>query len=155
MGHAERSYYIFKNFAKFTGKHLCWSHFLVKLQVLRPATSFRRDSSTGISLRILCNFSKNLNTELLLVTAPANSSLPTRVLSIDHSFFLFSFIFLLLFIDNCNYGSLFRMLLRQYASAIICRCTLEKMQISVSRSLGNFWVPRQISKASQELDWKM
>ena len=24
---------VLKNFARFTGKHLCWSHFLIKLQV--------------------------------------------------------------------------------------------------------------------------
>ena len=27
-----------KNFANFTGKHLCWSFFLIKLLTLRPAT---------------------------------------------------------------------------------------------------------------------
>ena len=28
-----------RNFAIFTGKHLCWSLFLIKLQASRPATS--------------------------------------------------------------------------------------------------------------------
>ena len=26
---------VFKNFARFTGKHLCWSHFLIKFQLSR------------------------------------------------------------------------------------------------------------------------
>ena len=29
---------VFKNFAKFTGKHLCWSHFLIKLHMCFPMT---------------------------------------------------------------------------------------------------------------------
>ena len=43
------------------------------------------------------------------MTAPADSSLTTKVLSIDDTFFflLFSFI-----IDNCNYGSLLRKCLK-------------------------------------------
>ena len=39
------------------------------------------------------------------MTAPADSSIPNKVLSIGHSFFIFSFCFV---IDNHNYGSLFR-----------------------------------------------
>ena len=31
-------------------KHLCWSHFLIKLQALRPATLLKRGSNTGVSL---------------------------------------------------------------------------------------------------------
>ena len=34
-----------KNFAIFTGKHLCWGLFLIKFQAFRPA----RDSNTGVS----------------------------------------------------------------------------------------------------------
>ena len=40
----------FKNFANFTGKHLCWSLFFTKLQVFRPATLLKRDSYTGVFL---------------------------------------------------------------------------------------------------------
>ena len=39
-----------KNFAKFKGKHLCWSLFLIKLQAIRPPTLFKRDSNTGAFL---------------------------------------------------------------------------------------------------------
>ena len=28
-----------ESFAKFTGKHLCWNHFLIKLQALRKPTT--------------------------------------------------------------------------------------------------------------------
>ena len=49
-----------RNVATFTEKHLCWSLFLIKLQVLWPATSFqprpKSDFSTIVSLRILWNF---------------------------------------------------------------------------------------------------
>ena len=38
---------VLKNFAIFTGKHLCWGLFLIKLQVSRPATLLKRDSNTG------------------------------------------------------------------------------------------------------------
>ena len=30
---------VLKNFANFTGKHLCWSHFSIKLQARGPAKS--------------------------------------------------------------------------------------------------------------------
>ena len=43
---------VLRNFAKFTGKHLCQSLFLIKLQVLglRPATLLKRDSGTCVFL---------------------------------------------------------------------------------------------------------
>ena len=37
-----------KNFANFTGKHLCWSVFSIKLQARGPATFLRRDSNTAV-----------------------------------------------------------------------------------------------------------
>ena len=47
---------VLKNFVIFTGKHLCWSYFLIKLQASRPATLFKRDCNTGVLLWILRNF---------------------------------------------------------------------------------------------------
>ena len=41
---------IFKNFAKFTGKHLCQSLFFIKVTVLTPATLLKRDFGTGVFL---------------------------------------------------------------------------------------------------------
>ena len=38
---------VFKNFAIFTGKHLCWSLLLIVLRASRPATFLKRDSNTG------------------------------------------------------------------------------------------------------------
>ena len=38
---------VLKGFANFTGKQLCWSFFLKKLQALRPATLLKTDSKTG------------------------------------------------------------------------------------------------------------
>ena len=39
-----------KNFANFTGKHLCWSLYLIKLQAFKPATLLERDFNTGAFL---------------------------------------------------------------------------------------------------------
>ena len=39
-----------KNRAKFSGKHLCWSLFLVKFQALRPANLSKSDTSKGVFL---------------------------------------------------------------------------------------------------------
>ena len=41
---------VLKNFPIFTGIHLCWSLFLIKLQVLKPVTLLKRDSNTGLFL---------------------------------------------------------------------------------------------------------
>ena len=49
---------VFKNLQKFTGKHLCCSLFLIKLQVFRPATLLNSDSNTDIFLWNLPNFLK-------------------------------------------------------------------------------------------------
>ena len=49
-----------KNFANFTGKHLYWSLFLIKLEALRPSTLLKRDSNTGVFLFNLRNFLKHL-----------------------------------------------------------------------------------------------
>ena len=47
-----------KSFAIFSGKHLCWSLFLIKLKVFRPATLLKRDSNTGDFLWILWKLSE-------------------------------------------------------------------------------------------------
>ena len=46
----------FKNLRKFTGKHLCWSHFSIKSHALRPATSLNSDSNTDVFQWNLPNF---------------------------------------------------------------------------------------------------
>ena len=46
---------VFKDFARFAGKQLCWSLFLIELQALSSATLLKRDSNTGVFLRILQN----------------------------------------------------------------------------------------------------
>ena len=38
---------VYKNFATFTGKHLCWNFFLIKLQDFKAATLLTKDSNTG------------------------------------------------------------------------------------------------------------
>ena len=49
---------VLKNFATFTGRHLCRSPFLMKLQAWRP-TILLRDSITGVFLWILWNFKEH------------------------------------------------------------------------------------------------
>ena len=39
-----------KNCATFTGKYLCWSLFLIKLQIFRPTTLLKEVSNTGVFL---------------------------------------------------------------------------------------------------------
>ena len=43
---------VLRNFAKFTGKRLCQSIFLNKVAGLRPAILLKKDSGTGVFLRI-------------------------------------------------------------------------------------------------------
>ena len=38
---------VLKNISNFTGKHLCWNLFFNKVTSLRPATLFKKSSSTG------------------------------------------------------------------------------------------------------------
>ena len=47
-----------KNFAIFTGKHLFWGPFLIKLQAFRAATFLKRDHNTGVSCEY-CKLFKN------------------------------------------------------------------------------------------------
>ena len=47
---------VLRNFAKFTGKHLCQRPFFNKVVALRPATLLKRDPGTGISMSIFRNF---------------------------------------------------------------------------------------------------
>ena len=59
----------FKNLANFTGKHLCWSLFLIKLYTWGPETLLKRDSNTDVFLRNLPNFWKHLFYKTLPVAA--------------------------------------------------------------------------------------
>ena len=49
-----------RNFAKFTVKHLCQSLFFNKVAGLRRQLYWKRDSGTGLFLRILRNFEEHL-----------------------------------------------------------------------------------------------
>ena len=51
---------VIKNFVNFTGKHLCWSFFLIKFHTFRPETSLRRDSNIDVFLCVkFAKFFKN------------------------------------------------------------------------------------------------
>ena len=47
---------VLRNFANFTGKHLCWSLFLIELQTFKLAALFKRDSNTDFSLILKTRF---------------------------------------------------------------------------------------------------
>ena len=49
-----------KIFGNFTGEHLCWSLFLVKLQGWRPATLLKRNTNTGTFVWNLWNLQERL-----------------------------------------------------------------------------------------------
>ena len=50
---------VLENFAKFAGKHMCWSLFIIiKLTGWGPATLLERESSTGASA--FCEYLQNL-----------------------------------------------------------------------------------------------
>ena len=59
-----------KNFAIFTGKHLCWSLFLIKLklQAFRPATLLKRDSNTDVS----CEYCETFKNSFFYKTPPVD-----------------------------------------------------------------------------------
>ena len=61
-----------KNFANFTGKHLCWGFFLIKLQAFRPGIFLKRDSNTGVFMENLKIF-KNTYFEDHLRTTTSGS----------------------------------------------------------------------------------
>ena len=49
---------VLKNFAIFTGKHLRWSHFLIDLQIFRPATLLKETLTQVLSCEY-CKIFKN------------------------------------------------------------------------------------------------
>ena len=53
---------VLKNFAIFTGKHLCWSLSLKKSKAFRPAALLKRDSNTGC---LFVNIAKFLRKSIL------------------------------------------------------------------------------------------
>ena len=52
---------VLKNFVNFTGKHLCWSLFLIKLQAFRPAILLKKTPTQVFC----CEIAKILRTPIL------------------------------------------------------------------------------------------
>ena len=50
---------VLKNFAIFTGKHQCWSPFYRKLQVLKPAQVYQKETPTQVFSCEYCEIFKN------------------------------------------------------------------------------------------------
>ena len=61
---------VLKKFAILTGKQLCWSPFLIKIQAFKPGTLLKRDPNTGDSSEY-CEIFKNTYFEEHLRTAPS------------------------------------------------------------------------------------
>ena len=47
---------VLKNFVLITGKHPCWSLFLIVLQTISPVTLLKRGSREGVFLLLIQNF---------------------------------------------------------------------------------------------------
>ena len=62
---------VLKNLRNFTGKHLCWSLFLIKFQVFKPLILLKRDSNTLFSCEICEIFRNSYFEEHLRTTASA------------------------------------------------------------------------------------
>ena len=81
---------VLKNFANFTGKHLCWSLFLINLQAFRSATLLNKDSNTGVILWNLQNISKLFFSQntilqcLLLCVLKIWQKFQSRIISKSH-----------------------------------------------------------------------
>ena len=65
---------VLKNFAILTGKHLCWSLFLTRLQAWKSATLLKRDSNTGVSCKFGEIIKDTCSEEHLQTTASAPTS---------------------------------------------------------------------------------
>ena len=65
-----------KDFAMFTGKHLCWGLFLIKLQAFRLLPFLKRDSNIGASRG---NWEIFRNTFFFRTPPAAASNSPTTV----------------------------------------------------------------------------
>ena len=50
---------VLRNFANFTGKHRCWSLFLIELQAFRPGALSKKDFKTDVSCWIFKIFKNN------------------------------------------------------------------------------------------------
>ena len=72
---------VLKNFAIFTGKHLCWSYFLIELQ--RPAILLKRDSNT-VSFCEYCEIFKDAYFEEHMQTVASALLIIKLVISIAH-----------------------------------------------------------------------
>ena len=65
---------VLKNLAIFTGKNLCWSLLLIRLQAFKRATLFKRDLNTGVICHS-CEIFKNTDfEEHLLMTASVSDN---------------------------------------------------------------------------------
>ena len=79
---------VLKNFAKITGKYLCWSLFLIKLQAWGLQLCWKRDSHTVAFLWILQNFINTYFTEQTRATASGHKQVtinPTWTLFSKHN----------------------------------------------------------------------
>ena len=69
---------VLEYFVKFTGKHLCWGIFLIKLQAFRSAALLKSDSDTNVSLWNMRNFQEHLFYRTLSMAA---SDTPLKLVS--------------------------------------------------------------------------
>ena len=68
---------VLKNLANFTGKYLCWSLFLIKLQTW---SFIKKDSTTGVFLWHLRNFLRNFLNFFIFFLTPILKNICERLL---------------------------------------------------------------------------
>ena len=75
---------LLQNFAIFTGKHLCWSLFLIKLRAFSYASTLLKESPTHVFCCEYCKFCKNnFFTEHLQTTASAWPMAPNLLKNLE------------------------------------------------------------------------
>ena len=77
---------VLKNFAKFTGKRLCWSLFLMMLQAWRAATLLKRKKNSSISVLLFFNFYLAAPVKF----GPLSRRHPHSTLTLTHLLFTYS-----------------------------------------------------------------
>ena len=77
-----------RNFAKFTGKHLCWNIFLNKIPDLRPVTLLIKIPTQVFFYKFYEIFKKTFFTKHLGATASKNLLWPPAQYYLPHSYFL-------------------------------------------------------------------
>ena len=90
---------VLKNFAIYTGKDLCWSLFLIKLQAFRPAILLKWDPKAVVFMWILRNFEEHLFSKTCANKHSSRSSTKLEVI-FRNKYFLWICLFYICWVGN-------------------------------------------------------